>query len=81
MTGQGPPNPVEKWHEQSMREYAEQVARGEHDEQCELGPHEVNGQPTFLSCHVSGGNNGDDKGEFTDDYGDLSGYGPREAHQ
>ena len=126
MTGEGPPSPVEKWRERSMREYAEQVARGEHDEQCEFGLHEVDGRPTFLGlchcakrrreqegfttppgpvihnspscprcyrdldydgdgwgcapCHVIWGDAGDGKGEFTDDYGDLSGYGPREAH-
>ncbi|MBA2695327.1 MAG: hypothetical protein H0U62_05670, partial [Actinobacteria bacterium] len=28
-------------------------------------------------CHVSWGNDGDDKGEFTDYHGDLSCYGPR----
>jgi len=127
MTGQGPPNPVEKWHEQSMENYAEQVRRGEHDEHCEYGPRTLDERRVFLGlchcakrrreqegfttppgpvihnspscprcyrdldydgdgwgcapCHVSWGNDGDDKGEFTDDYGDLSGYGPREAHQ
>ena len=127
MTGQGPPNPVEKWHEQSMENYAEQVRRGEHDEHCEYGPRTLDERRVFLGlchcakrrreqegfttppgpvihnspscprcyrdldydgdgwgcahCHVSWRNDGDDKGEFTDDYGDLSRYGPRKAHQ
>ena len=118
---------IEKWHEQSMSAYAEQVSRGEHDEKCEYGLRILDGRRVFLGlchcvkrrreqggfttppgpvihnppsclrcdddlihdgdgwccarCHVSWGNDGDDNGEFTDYHGDLSRYGPREAHQ